>query len=101
MIDLAQDLAAAVERECNILQFREDHEARNERIDALMLKDVSDARKRIQQARKAEADETARIDAEIAALMARKAEVQSGTLAKVEAAQRRIDKARAYLAAGE
>lgn len=93
-----QSLASAVERECNILQFREDHEEKNERLDEVMLREAKQARQRI---RKAAADEVAVIDAEIAALAARKAEVQTGADAKAQAEERRIAKCRAYLTAGE
>src|SRR5690606_8916555 len=96
-----QSLASAVERECNILQFREDHEEKNERLDEVMLREVKQARQRIKRIRKAAADEVATIDAEIAALAARKAEVQTGADAKAQAEERRIAKCRAYLAAGE
>ena len=96
-----QALTSAVERECTILQFREDHEEKNERLDEVMLREAKQARQRIKRFRKAAADEIASIDAEIAALMARKAEVQTGAEAKVEAENRRIAKCRAYLNAGE
>lgn len=96
-----QSLASAVERECNILQFREDHEEKNERLDEVMLREAKQARQRIKRIRKAAADEVATIDAEIAALVARKLEVQTGADAKAKAEERRIAKCRAYLAAGE
>lgn len=96
-----QTLISAVERECSLVQFREDHEAKNERLDDMMMREVKDARQRIRRIRKAAADEVATIDAEIAALVARKAEVISGAEAKVEAENRRTKKARAFLSAGE
>jgi hypothetical protein len=96
-----QSLASAVERECTILQFREDHEEKNERLDEVMLREAKQARQRIKRIRKAAADEFAAIDAEIAALVARKAEVQTGADANVQAEERRIAKCRAYLTAGE
>lgn len=96
-----QTLAYAVERECTILQFREDHEAKNERLDDMMMREVKEARQRIRRVRKAAADEVAQIDAEIASLIARKAEVEAGTDAKVEAESRRIKRCRAFLAAAE
>ena len=56
-----QTLASAVERECNILQFREDHEAKNERLDDMMMREVKEARQRIRRIRKAAADEVAKL----------------------------------------
>ena len=94
-----RDLSAAVEHECSILQFREDHEAKNERLDSMMLREAQEARKRIKAFKKAGADEVARIDAEIAALVARKAEVKEGTAEKIASENRRIAKCKAYLAA--
>lgn len=94
-------LMAAVERECGLLQFSEDHEAKNERLDDMMMREVKEARQRIRRVRKAAADEVAQIDAEIAALIVRKAEVEAGTDAKVEAESRRIKRCRAFLAAAE
>jgi len=94
-----QTLVSAVERECSIIPFREDHEAKNERLDTMMLREMQEARKRIKRFRQAGADEVGRIDAEIAALVARKAEVQAGAKAKVAAEQRRIAKCKAFLAA--
>ena len=96
-----QTLAYDVERECTILQFREDHEAKNERLDDMMMREVKEARQRIRRVRKAAADEVAQIDAEIAALIARKAEVEAGADAKVEAETRRIKRCRAFLSAAE
>lgn len=96
-----QTLMSAVERECSLLQFREDHEAKNERLDDMMMREVKEARQRIRRVRKAAADEVAQIDAEIAALIVRKAEVETGTDAKVEAENRRIKRCRAFLAAAE
>lgn len=96
-----QTLMSAVERECSLLQFREDHEAKNERLDDMMMREVKEARQRIRRVRKAAADEVAQIDAEIAALIARKAEVEAGTDAKVEAENRRIKRCRAFLSAAE
>lgn len=94
-------LMAAVERECGLLQFSEDHEAKNERLDDMMMREVKEARQRIRRVRKAAADEVARIDAEIAALIARKAEVETGADAKVEAENGRIKRCRAFLSAAE
>lgn len=96
-----QTLMSAVERECGMIQFREDHEAKNERLDDMMMREVKEARQRIRRVRKAAADEVAQIDAEIAALIARKAEVEAGTDAKVEAETRRIKRCRAFLSAAE
>lgn len=96
-----QTLMSAVERECGLLQFSEDHEAKNERLDDMMMREVKEARQRIRRVRKDAADEVARIDAEIAALIARKAEVEAGTDAKVEAESRRIKRCRAFLSAAE
>lgn len=96
-----QTLMSAVERECSLIQFSEDHEAKNERLDDMMLREVKEARQRIRRVRKAAADEVAQIDAEIAALTARRIEVQTGADAKAQAEERRIAKCRAYLAAGE
>jgi hypothetical protein len=96
-----QTLASAVERECSILQFTDDHEAKNERLDEMMLREVREARQRIRRIRKAAADEVAAIDAEPAALTARKAEVLNGYAAKVEAENRRIVKCKAYISASE
>jgi len=96
-----QSLASAVERECSLIQFSEDHEAKNERLDDMMMREVKEARQRIRRVRKDAADEVARIDAEIAALIARKAEVEAGTDAKVEAESRRIKRCRAFLSAAE
>lgn len=98
---LDMELSKAVERECSVLQFKEDHEAKNERLDDMMLKEAAGARKRIKRFKKAEADELSQIEAEIAALVSRKAEIQAGTVEKVAAENRRIAKCRAYLAAGE
>lgn len=95
------NLASAVERECSILQFTDDHEAKNERLDEMMLREVREARQRIRRIRKAASEEVATIEAEIAALASRKAEVLSGAAAKVEAENRRIVKARAFVSAGE
>lgn len=94
-------LMAAVERECGLLQFSQDHESKNERLDDMMMREVKEARQRIRRVRKAAADEVAQIDAEIAALIARKAEVETGTDAKVEAETRRIKRCRAFLSAAE
>ena len=96
---LDMNLAAAVEKECSILQFREDHEAKNERLDAMMMKEATEARKRIKVVRKAGAEEVARIDAQIAELVALKAEIQCGTAEQIAAENRRIAKCKAYIAA--
>lgn len=98
---LDMDLTLAVERECSMLQFREDHEATNERLDDSMMREVKKARQRIKKLRKDAEEEITRIDAEIAALKARKADVQTGAAEAVQAQQRRIAKCRAYLSAGE
>jgi hypothetical protein len=104
---LDMDLARAVERECSILQFREDHEAKNDRLEDMMMREVKESRQRIKLVRKAASDEIATIDAEIAvkeaeiaALKASKAEIQTGTAEKVAAENRRVAKAKAYIAAG-
>lgn len=96
-----QTLMSAVERECSLIQFSEDHEAKNERLDDMMMREVKEARQRIRRVRKDAADEVAQIDAEIAVLIARKLEVEAGTDAKVEAENRRIKRCRAFLAAAE
>ena len=93
-----QTLASAVERECNILQFREDHEAKNERLDDAMMREIKQARQLIRRVEKAAAKEVALIDAEMAALVARRAEVISGKDAKVEAENRHIKRCRSFLA---
>lgn len=96
-----QTLASAVERECSILQFTDDHEAKNERLDEMMLREVREARQRIRRIRKAAAEEVATIEAEIAELAARKAKVLDGMSAAVDTENRRITKARAFVNAGE
>lgn len=98
---LDRDMAQAVERECSLLQFKEDHEEKNERLDGLMLKEAAAARKRIDRFQQAQREEVERIDAEIAALTARKNDVVSGTAARVAAENRRIAKCKAYITAGE
>jgi septal ring factor EnvC (AmiA/AmiB activator) len=101
------DLMRAVDRECSVLQFKEDHEAKNERLEDMMMREVKEARQRIKHVRKASSEEVATIDAEIsakeaeiAALKATKADVQTGIAEKVAAENRRIAKAKAYIAAG-
>lgn len=101
MTSLENDLSLAVARECSLLQFREDHEAKNERLDDVIMAEVKRAKKRVAQLRKAAAEEAAKIDAEIAQLEARKAEVINGAEDTVRAQQRRIAQCRAYLSAGE
>ena len=96
-----QTLMSAVERECSLIQFSEDHEAKNERLDDMMLREVKEARQRIRRVRKAAADEVAQIDAEIAERKARRAEVINGADAKVEAENRRVKRCRAFLSAAE
>ncbi|MEO3387345.1 hypothetical protein [Mesorhizobium sp. CAU 1741] len=101
MAALAENLADAVERECSVVQFKEDHEAKNEKLDAMMMSEMADARKRIKRVQKAEADELSAIAEERKRLDAREQEIKAGALAKVEAERRRIAKCRAYIAAGE
>lgn len=93
------DLTAAIEAECTLLQFREDHEAKNERLDAMMLREKSEARKRIKRFEQARDEQLAAIAEERRALDERERTVVSGTKAKVAAERRRIAKVRAYLAA--
>lgn len=96
-----QTLVSAVERECSLVQFREDHEAKNERLDDMMMREVKEARQRIRRVRKAAAEEVARIRSEIAEREACMAEVETGADAKVEAETRRIKRCRAFLSAAE
>lgn len=104
-------IARAVERECSLVQFNEDHGAKNERRDEMMLKSVTTDRKLIKTIKNAASEEIEALDAEMAdevaahnakmaALTARKAKVQESCDTAVATAQSRIKQAKAYIAAG-
>lgn len=99
---LAQNLAAAVSAECNVLSFTgTDHEAKVDRLDAVVGRHMAEASQRIRRTKEDLRSTLATIDADIAALQLKRAETEAGANLMIATDKRIISKCRGFLAAGD